>query len=157
MGSRSVLPVAFAALMCVPALAQGPTYGIGRTPTAEEIRARDISIGPTGEELPPGKGSAKEGAPLFMQKCAACHGASGAGGLAPMLIKPQDPSQIPAKCLAPCINVANVMALHSPYATTIWDYVNRAMGEARPGGYPPPQGYGYGRSDGGAPMAEAGK
>ena len=39
MGSRRVLPIAFALLMGVPALAQGPTYGIGRTPTAEEIRA----------------------------------------------------------------------------------------------------------------------
>ena len=52
MGSRRVLPIAFALLMGVPALAQGPTYGIGRTPTAEEIRARDISIGPTGRGAP---------------------------------------------------------------------------------------------------------
>ena len=40
-------------LMGVGALAQSPTYGVGRTPSAEEIRAWDISIGPTGEELPP--------------------------------------------------------------------------------------------------------
>src|ERR671936_30713 len=39
MGSRRVLAIAFASLMCVPALAQGPTFGIGRTPTAEELRA----------------------------------------------------------------------------------------------------------------------
>jgi hypothetical protein len=44
MGSRSVLPIAFAWLMGISALAQGPTYGIGRAPTTEEIRARDISI-----------------------------------------------------------------------------------------------------------------
>ena len=48
MGTRSVLPIAFAALMGGSALAQGPTYGVGRTPSAEEIRAWDISIGPTG-------------------------------------------------------------------------------------------------------------
>jgi hypothetical protein len=42
-------------------LAQSPKYGVGRTPSAEEIRAWDISIGPTGEEIPPGRGSAKEG------------------------------------------------------------------------------------------------
>ena len=78
MASRRALPIAFALLMGVPALAQGPTYGIGRTPTAEEIRARDISIGPTGEELPPGKGSAKEGALAYRTKgCAGCHGADG--------------------------------------------------------------------------------
>ena len=50
--------------MGVSALAQGPTYRIGRAPTPEEIKALDISIGPTGEELPPGKGNAKEGATL---------------------------------------------------------------------------------------------
>src|SRR5919205_2642251 len=69
------------------AFAQSPTYGVGRTPTAEELRRMDISIGPTGEELPPGRGSAKEGAQLYAQKaCIACHGAGGVGGLAPALV-----------------------------------------------------------------------
>src|SRR5687767_10732401 len=86
MGSRSVLPIAFAWLMGISALAQGPTYGIGRAPTTEEIHARDISIGPTGEELPPGKGSATEGATVYRTKgCAGCHGATGIGGTAPIL------------------------------------------------------------------------
>src|SRR3954464_9074647 len=84
MGSHKALTIAIASLMCVPALAQGPTYGIGRPPTAEEIRARDISIGPTGVELPPGKGSAKEGALTYRSKgCAGCHGVNGTGGAAP--------------------------------------------------------------------------
>src|SRR5215831_8739921 len=60
-----------------------PTYNLGRTPTAEEIRALDISIGPTGEELPPGRGNAREGAQVFRTKgCAGCHGAQGIGGAA---------------------------------------------------------------------------
>ena len=65
-----------------PAFAQSaPTYGVGRTPTAEEIRALDISIGPTGEELPPGRGTAKEGAELFKEKgCVVCHGEGGRRG-----------------------------------------------------------------------------
>ena len=93
MGTRRVLLIAFAfaLLIGVSALAQGPTYGVGRTPTAEEIRALDISIGPTGEELPPGKGTAKEGAQLYRTKgCAGCHGATGIGGTAPNL-KSKDP------------------------------------------------------------------
>ena len=53
----SLKVVAIALLMGATALAQSPTYGVGRTPTAEEIRAWDISIGPTGEELPPGAGN----------------------------------------------------------------------------------------------------
>ena len=79
MGTHRVLLIAFAfaLLVGVSALAQGPTYNVGRTPTAEEIRALDISIGPTGEELPPGKGTAREGAQLYRTKgCAGCHGAA---------------------------------------------------------------------------------
>ena len=48
----SLLPLVM--LLGGSALAQGPTYGVGRTPSAEEIRAWDISISPTGEELPAG-------------------------------------------------------------------------------------------------------
>ena len=71
-------------LLGSPAFAQSPTYGVGRTPTAAEIRALDISIGPTGEELPPGRGTAKEGAKVFEQKgCSICHGAELIGGRRP--------------------------------------------------------------------------
>ena len=59
--------LAFALLMGVSALAQSQ-YGVGRTPTAEEIRAWDIAIGPTGEELPPGRGTVREGAQLYRTK-----------------------------------------------------------------------------------------
>src|SRR5580700_3630522 len=80
-------PAAIVLLLASPAFAQSsPTYGVGRTPTAEEIRALDISIGPTGEELPTGRGTAKEGAELFEQKgCIGCHGEAGVGGPAPAL------------------------------------------------------------------------
>ena len=85
MGSPRILPFAFVLIMGASALAQGP-YKIGRTPTPEEIQALDISIGPAGEELPPGKGNAKEGAQLYRTKgCAACHGAKGLEGPAPIL------------------------------------------------------------------------
>src|SRR5580704_13762632 len=75
------------ALLGSSAFAQSSsTYGIGRTPTAEEIRALDISIAPTGDELPAGRGTAKEGAGLFEEKgCVACHGEAGIGRLAPAL------------------------------------------------------------------------
>src|SRR6266581_3668822 len=70
--------VAILLLLGSPAFAQSPTYGLGRTPTAEEIRALDISIGPTGEELPPGRGTAREGALVFVnQGCIVCHGETG--------------------------------------------------------------------------------
>ncbi len=119
--------------------AQSPTYGVGRAPTAEEIRAWDISISPTGKELPPGRGTAKEGAQLYVQKgCGGCHGRTGWGGRAPVLISSKiskdTPPPMPAgmthdapPCLAPCVNDNNAMAIHSPFATVIWDYINRGM------------------------------
>jgi len=119
MGMLRVLPLVL--LMGVPALAQGPTYGVGRTPTADEIRAWDISVGPTGEELPPGRGTAKEGAQVYRRTgCAGCHGATGLGGSAPIL-KSKDAANP---------NVwarGRILPLRSPYATTVWDYINRAM------------------------------
>ena len=70
------------------ASAQSPTYGVGRAPTAEEIRAWDISIRPDGKELPPGRGTAKEGAPLYVQKgLRRLPRAHRSGAQAPTLIK----------------------------------------------------------------------
>src|SRR6476620_1369249 len=123
MGTPRVFLVAFAfaVLIGVSALAQGPTYGVGRTPTAEEIRALDISIGPTGEELPPGTGTAKEGAQVYRAKgCAGCHGAAGTGGTAPIL-KSKDPNNPDVWARG------RILPLRAPFATTVWDYINRGM------------------------------
>src|SRR5829696_8748119 len=123
MGSLKVVPISLllGSLVGSPAIAQSPTYGVGRTPTAEEIRRMDISIGPTGEELPPGRGSAKEGAQLYAQKaCIACHGVGGVGGLAPALASKQGAD-------VPVWKRERILPLRSPYATTVWDYINRGM------------------------------
>jgi len=113
-------------------LAQSPTYGLGRSPTGEEIRAWDISISPTGKELPPGRGTAVEGAQLYVQKgCAGCHGKTGNGGPAPNLVK--EPPDAHAAHKAPpgmdghMVPDTGIMALRSPYAVTIWDYIHRGM------------------------------
>ena len=123
MGTRRVVLIAFAfaLLVGVSALAQGPTYGVGRTPTAEEIRALDISIGPTGEELPQGRGTVREGAQLHRAKgCAGCHGANAIDGKAPNL----------KSKAAPNVDVwarGRILPLRAPFATTVWDYINRGM------------------------------
>jgi cytochrome c len=81
----------------------------------------DISIGPAGEELPPGRGTAKEGARLYAEKaCIACHGAEGVGGLAPALQSKQGAD-------VPIWRKERILPLRSPYATTVWDYINRGM------------------------------
>ncbi len=127
--------------VCGAASAQSLTYGVGKTPTPEEIRAEDITISPDGKNLPPGKGTAKEGAQIFAQKCMACHGGNGYDGLAPMLIKPPAGVKSSTPCLAPCIGPRNVMALHAPYATVMWDFINRAMPFAQEGSLKPDEVY----------------
>lgn len=148
MGWRRLWTVPAALAICAAAWTQSPTYGVGKAPSAEELRAWDISISPTGKELPPGRGTAKEGAALYARKgCAGCHGASGySGGHAPTLIRRKDPPPAAANapsvmCLAPCVNDSNTMAIHSPFATTIWDYINRGMPLNREGTLTPDEVY----------------
>ena len=139
LAAAGLLSIPFS-LFLIPLLAQSPTYGVGRRPTEEEIRALDIGISPSGKELPPGRGTAKEGAQLFVQKgCSGCHGATGYGGLAPTLIKSDGKNKAP--CLSPCINDASVMSLHSPYATVMWDYIRRGMPLRKEGSLKPDEVY----------------
>ena len=147
MVSPRFLLAAAALGVCQIVWAQSPTYGLGRTPSAEEIRAWDISISPTGKELPAGRGTAKEGAALYVRKgCAACHGPTGSsGGRAPTLIRSKEThatSSMPSMpCLAPCVNDSNAMGIHSPFATTIWDYINRGMPLGKEGSLSPNEVY----------------
>jgi cytochrome c len=141
MGSRRLLLPAVVLGMCQIVSAQSPTFGVGRAPTGDEIRVWDIAIRPDGKELPPGRGTAANGAQLYVQKgCAGCHGRSGSGAQAPTLIK-SDGTMKNMPCLAPCVNDNNVMALHSPYATVMWDYINRAMPIGREGSLTPDEVY----------------
>jgi cytochrome c len=124
-------------LFGVSVSAQSPTYHLGRTPTPEEIRAWDISISPTGKELPPGHGTAKEGAELFIDKgCVQCHGRNGEGGKAPTLIVPKGASTNPGKAKPEMdmgIQAPGLMAVSAPFATTMWDYIHRGMPLGREG------------------------
>ena len=123
MGSRlKAIPlvVFMGVLAGTSALAQGPTFGVGRTPTPEQLRAWDISISPTGEELPPGRGSAKEGAEVYRTKCQACHGAGGFGGTAPILKSKMGPE-------TDTWQRGRVLPVRAPFATVVWDYINRGM------------------------------
>ena len=108
----------------VSGFAQLPSYNLGRTPSAEEIRAWDIAVGPAGKELPRGAGTAKEGAILFARRCAQCHGPTAEGGVAKRLVGEQSlEGRLAAK------TIGNFW----PYATSIWDFVNRAMPRDNPG------------------------
>lgn len=130
--------------VCPIAWAQSPTYGLGRPPSAEEIRVWDIAISPTGKELPPGRGTAKEGAQLFVQKgCSGCHGATGSGGLAPNLIRREGMPANPAPGAMAGMEMGGpgIIALRAPFATVIWDYINRGMPLNREGTLKPDEVY----------------
>ncbi len=120
--SKSLVPI-MALAASVGALAQTPTYNLGRTPSEEEIRAWDIAIGPAGKELPPGSGTAKEGAKIYARKCAFCHGPTGTeklpGGSRYPLVGGQGTLTTPL----PVKSIGSFW----PFATTIWDIINRAM------------------------------
>ena len=119
MGSLRLVAVAL--LLASPAFAQSSTYRVGRATTAEEIRRMDISIGAAGEELPPGRGTAKEGAQVFEQKaCIACHGPAGLGGMAPELQSKKGHD-------VPIWKRERILPLRAPFATTVWDFIHRAM------------------------------
>jgi cytochrome c len=127
MGSSLKL-VPFLALLASPVLAQSAvTYDVGHVATPAEL-AMDITISPTGANLPVGSGNAKVGAMLFVEKgCSGCHGDMGKGGVtsAPALLsakanKPWGPDNSPWDS---GINIPVKM----PYATIGWDFINRGM------------------------------
>ncbi len=132
MRSNHLVPVVALVLSVasVAALAQTPTYNLGRVPSAEEIRAWNIIVGPEGKELPPGSGTAKEGAKIYAQQCAACHGPTGAsqGDGVILVFGPLVGGKGTLNTLHPVWTLGSL-----PFATTIWDYINRAMPYNDPG------------------------
>ena len=60
-----------------PVAAQLPTYGVGRPPSAEEVKAWDLTIPADGQGLPPGSGTAARGKLVYTERCASCHGEKG--------------------------------------------------------------------------------
>ncbi len=97
--------------------AQGPN--LGRALSPEEIRKIDISIPPDGKGLPPGSGSVLEGAAVYAQKCQVCHGPRGVG-------KPADRLTGGVGSLS-SKNPVKTPVSYWPYATTLFDYIRRAM------------------------------
>ena len=104
--------------------ARTETPNLGRAATPADIAAWDISVGPDGVGLPPGGGTAVKGAAVYEQKCQACHGAKGAGQPNDRLVGGQ--GTLASK--APVRTIGS----YWPYATTVFDYVRRAMPYIQP-------------------------
>ena len=137
-GEHGAMPVSAQARTAAPAKPQpsnGSTneparFGIGRPATPAEIAALDIDVGPDGAGLPPGRGTAADGAPIYAARCAACHGKTGKEGPNDILVGrlPDDAFTFARDPRAP-----KTIGSYWPYATTIFDYVRRAMPPDAPG------------------------
>jgi cytochrome c len=134
MSSSNRLALAAAALLIAgAALAQEKTLpsqpgsafapqslGIGRVATPDEIKGWDIDVRPDGHGLPAGKGSVKDGEALYQERCAACHGEFGEG-------KDRWPALIGGAGKLTDDDPKKGVGNYWPYATTLFDYIKRAM------------------------------
>jgi cytochrome c len=105
-------------IIAAPTFAQAPQFGQSIAPA--DIAPWDISIGPDGAGLPPGWGTAAQGEAVYIAKCQACHGEK-AGG------RPNDALVGGMGTLAPDKAPVKTVGSYWPYATTLFDYVRRAM------------------------------
>ncbi len=126
MSTRELVCVALALLAggCASASSVAETPNLGREATPAQIAGWDISVGPDGIGLPPGRGTAAAGAAVYEQKCQVCHGAKGAGQPNDRLVGGQGTlaSKTPVRTIGS----------YWPYATTVFDYVRRAMPYTQP-------------------------
>lgn len=107
------------------AIAADETPGLGHALSPQEADAVDFVIMPDGEGLPAGSGNARSGAALFRAHCAACHGSEGRNGINDTLVGGQ------ATIAGPMPE--KTVGSYWPYATTLFDYVRRAMPYQNPG------------------------
>ena len=100
-------------------LAQTPSLGIGHPPKPGLLKQIDIDVTPDGKGLPPGSGTAAKGKDVYTRRCETCHGPTGKEG-------PQDILAGGKGSLA-TDKPQKTVGSYWPYATTLWDYINRAM------------------------------
>src|SRR4051794_18825090 len=119
MSSRKILlAIILGSFPAFALAAEGPN--LGQSATAEDIAAWNISIGPDGSGLPAGRGTPAQGEAVYIEKCLACHGEKGAG-------KPNDQLVGGVGSLASEKPGVKTVGSFWPYATTVFDYVRRAM------------------------------
>ena len=113
---------------------RAPLFGFGRPATAAEIGAWDIDVRPDGAGLPPGRGTVAQGKAVYAAKCAACHGEAGRNGPFDALVGREPRSGFP---FGRDPSLVRTIGNYWPYATTLYDYVHRAMPWTQPGSLEP--------------------
>ena len=98
---------------------------LGRPATPDEITKADISIPPDGKGLPAGSGTVAQGAEIFAAKCSVCHGARAEG-------TPSGDRLVGGVGSLASPNPVKTVSSYWPYATTLFDYIRRAMPVTNP-------------------------
>jgi cytochrome c len=114
-------------------------FGFGRPATVDEIAAWDVDVRPDGAGLPPGSGAPSQGAAIYARKCAACHGRTGTEGPFDRLVGREPRQGFP---FGRNPSFVKTIGNYWPFATTLYDYVNRAMPLDAPGSLAPDEVYG---------------
>ena len=122
MSTRNLIAATALVLAFGAGAAQAQSPGLGKPLTEADIKQWDIAILPDGSNLPPGSGTPAKGAKIFAEKCSACHGDAGKGGVAPFY-----PSLVGGQPLTNGIDTVKTIANYYAYPTTIFDYTRRAM------------------------------
>ena len=126
-----------------PVVAAPARFNFGTAADSAAIAAWNIDANAAGEGLPPGSGTYNEGARLYSQQCAACHGQDGEGGGAGAVLYPKLISREPTPDFAfgrdP--KIAKTIGNYWPYATTLYDYIHRTMPLTAPGSLTPSETY----------------
>ncbi|HXV85404.1 MAG TPA: cytochrome c [Gemmatimonadales bacterium] len=114
-------------------------FAFGQAATPEQVAAWDIDVKPNGEGLPPGSGTVADGARVYARKCAACHGVTGTEGPYDVLVGREPRDSFP---FGREPRLTSTIGNYWPYATTLYDYLNRAMPLMEPGSLTPNEVYG---------------
>jgi cytochrome c len=108
-----------------PPPAQSPSVSIGHTPSPERLKEIDIDVTPDGKGLPPGSSTAAAGKDVYTRRCETCHGPTGKEGPQDILVGGKGTLATPQPL--------KTVGSYWPYATTLWDYIRRAMPFDHPG------------------------
>jgi len=138
--TRLIALVAVTFAMTAIGTAQSPPqrFGFGTPASPDVIAPLDIDVRPDGTGLPAGSGTALAGRDVYTRQCAACHGANGEGGAAEALVGAEPSGLAPfgpdyERWRNGRPDVPFTIGNYWPYATTIFDYVRRAMPATAPG------------------------
>jgi hypothetical protein len=135
MRSKALFPVALCVFAAMTLAAQTSQPHVGRSPGPDEIKERDITLLPDGTGLPVGKGGVSDGEIIYGSKCASCHGANGEGN------RPVGQALVGGIGTLASPNPVKTIGSYWPYATSVWDYIHRAMPYDQPGTLSPDETY----------------